>query len=108
MSASTGRAAYLIKLLAGRTGLSALAIVTSANFYRTIHSFIDVHLARLREAFGVKWQKSPAYARSVASGDNSTTGVHLIAQANAASGGRLCGRWSWKVTVRLSCQRQRC
>lgn len=25
-----------------------------------------------------------------------------------ASGGRLCGRWSWKVTVRLSCQRQRC
>jgi hypothetical protein len=39
-----------------------LAIVAGADSYRTIHSFIDVHLARLREAFGVKWQKSPAYA----------------------------------------------
>jgi hypothetical protein len=38
-----------------------LAIVAGANSYRTIHSFIDVHLARLREAFGVKWQKAPAY-----------------------------------------------
>lgn len=38
-----------------------LAIVSGANSYRTIHSFIDVHLARLRTAFGVKWQKAPAY-----------------------------------------------
>src|SRR3569623_2413029 len=38
-----------------------LAIVAGANSYRTIHSFIDVHLARLREAFGVKWRKAPAY-----------------------------------------------
>ena len=49
-----------------------LAIVAGANSYRTIHSFIDVHLARLREAFGVKWQKAPAYTtKSVASCDNS-------------------------------------
>ena len=37
-----------------------LAIVAGANSYRTIHSFIDVHLARLRDAFGVKWRKAPA------------------------------------------------
>src|SRR3954468_8545674 len=38
-----------------------LAIVAGANSYRTIHSFINVHLARLRDAFGVKWRKAPAY-----------------------------------------------
>ena len=38
-----------------------LAIVAGANSYRTIHSFIDVHIARLRETFGVKWRKAPAY-----------------------------------------------
>jgi DDE family transposase len=38
-----------------------LAIVAGANSYRTIHSFIDVHLARLRDAFGVRWRKAPAY-----------------------------------------------
>jgi hypothetical protein len=38
-----------------------LAIVAGANSYRTIHSFIDVHLARLRDTFGVRWRKAPAY-----------------------------------------------
>ena len=38
-----------------------LAIVSGANSYRTIHSFIDVHLGRLRDAFGVRWRKAPAY-----------------------------------------------
>jgi len=38
-----------------------LAIVAGANSYRTIHSFIDVHLARFRDAFGVTWRKAPAY-----------------------------------------------
>ena len=38
-----------------------LAIVAGANSYRTIHSFIDVHLAQLRDAFGVKCRKAPAY-----------------------------------------------
>jgi hypothetical protein len=31
-----------------------LAIVTGANSYWTIHSFIDVHITRLCDAFGVK------------------------------------------------------
>ena len=38
-----------------------LAIVAGANSYRAIHSFIDVHLAQLRDAFGMKWRKAPAY-----------------------------------------------
>jgi hypothetical protein len=38
-----------------------LAIVAGANSYRTIHSFIDVHLTELRDAFGVKWRNAPAY-----------------------------------------------
>ena len=33
-----------------------LAIVAGANSYRAIHSFIDVHLAQLRDAFGMKCQ----------------------------------------------------
>src|SRR3954463_11131531 len=32
-----------------------------ANSYRTIHTFIDVHLARLREAFHLPWRRAPAY-----------------------------------------------
>jgi len=31
-----------------------LAIVAGANSYRAIHSFIDVHLAQLRDAFGMR------------------------------------------------------
>jgi hypothetical protein len=38
-----------------------LAMVAGANSCRTIHSFIDVHLARFRDAFGVTWRKAPAY-----------------------------------------------
>jgi hypothetical protein len=38
-----------------------LAIVAGANSYRAIHSFIDVHLVQLRDAFGVKWRKAAAY-----------------------------------------------
>ena len=45
---------------------SILAIVAGANSYRTIHSFIDVHIARLREAFGVKWAPIMAALASTA------------------------------------------
>ena len=38
-----------------------LAILAGANSYRTIHSFIDVHRARLRDVFGLKWRRAPAY-----------------------------------------------
>ena len=52
-----------------------LAIVAGANSYRTIHSFIDVHLDRLRVAFGLKWRKAPAY----------TTIRGILRQLDAAS-----------------------
>jgi hypothetical protein len=38
-----------------------LAMVAGANSYRGIHSFIDVHLARLRKFFGLKKRRTPAY-----------------------------------------------
>src|SRR6185369_8196535 len=52
-----------------------LAIVAGANSYRTIHSFIDVHLARLRDVCGLKWRKAPAY----------TTIRGILRQLDAAS-----------------------
>src|SRR3954469_14084136 len=38
-----------------------MAMVAGANSYRTIHTFIDVHLVRLREAFHLPWRRAPAY-----------------------------------------------
>ena len=38
-----------------------LAIVAGANSYRAVHTFIDVHLAHLREAFRLPWRRAPAY-----------------------------------------------
>jgi hypothetical protein len=40
---------------------SILAVMTGANSYRAIHSFIDVHLHRLKETFGLNWRRAPAY-----------------------------------------------
>jgi len=40
---------------------SILAVVAGANSYRGIHSFIDVHLDRLKAAFGLRWRRAPAY-----------------------------------------------
>ena len=40
---------------------SILAIVTGANSYRGIHTFIETHLGRLNAAFGLSWKRAPAY-----------------------------------------------
>jgi len=38
-----------------------LASVAGANSYRSVHTFIDVHLPRLRKLFDLKWRAAPAY-----------------------------------------------
>lgn len=38
-----------------------LAVVAGANSYRGIPSFVDVHLDRLKAAFGLRWRRAPAY-----------------------------------------------
>ncbi len=40
---------------------SILAVMAGANSYRGIHSFVEVHLARLKESFGLAWRRAPAY-----------------------------------------------
>jgi hypothetical protein len=39
---------------------SILAVMAGANSYRGIHSFVEVHLARLKETFGLAWRRTPA------------------------------------------------
>ena len=40
---------------------SILASLAGANSYRGIHSFVEVHLSRLKESFGLTWRRAPAY-----------------------------------------------
>ena len=40
---------------------SILAIVTGANSYRSLHTFMETHLDRLNAAFGLSWKRAPAY-----------------------------------------------
>src|ERR1700747_2597423 len=40
---------------------SILAIVTGANSYRGIVTFIDVNRRKLNAAFGLKWRRAPAH-----------------------------------------------
>jgi hypothetical protein len=40
---------------------SILAIVTGANSYRGICTFIETHLDQLNEEFGLNWKRAPAY-----------------------------------------------
>jgi hypothetical protein len=49
---------------------SILAIVTGANSYRGIRTFIKVHRPRLNKAFGLQWKKPPAHTsiRTILSG----------------------------------------
>jgi hypothetical protein len=41
---------------------SILAVVSGANSYRTIHTFIETHLRKLKKAFKIKWKKAPCYS----------------------------------------------
>ena len=40
---------------------SILSVVTGGNSYRGIVTFIDVHLRRLNEAFGLTWKRAPSH-----------------------------------------------
>jgi DDE_Tnp_1-associated len=40
---------------------SILAIVTGANSYRGVRTFMEAHLDKLNEAFGLNWKRAPAY-----------------------------------------------
>lgn len=40
---------------------SILAVISGAASYRRIHQFIHTHQARLNEAFGCRWRRTPAY-----------------------------------------------
>jgi hypothetical protein len=40
---------------------SILSIVTGGNSYRGIATFIDVHLRRLNETFGLTWRRAPSH-----------------------------------------------
>lgn len=40
---------------------SILAMVSGANSYRGVHTFMKVHRADLNKAFGLRWKRAPAY-----------------------------------------------
>jgi len=40
---------------------SILAVISGATSYRRIHQFVLAHQARLDEAFGCRWRRTPAY-----------------------------------------------
>jgi hypothetical protein len=42
--------------------VSVLAVLSGATSYRKVHGFIDSHLSRLNNAFGLGWRKAPAYS----------------------------------------------
>lgn len=42
--------------------VSVLAVLSGATSYRKVHGFIDTHLPRLNETFGLGWRKAPAYS----------------------------------------------
>ena len=64
---------------------SILAIVTGANSYRGIRTFIKVHRQRLNKAFGLRWKKPPAHTsiRSILSGLDAAS-VEQVFRAHAA------------------------
>lgn len=52
--------------------LSILAILSKADSYRTIESFIKIHFHTLKKEFGIKWKKAPGYTtiRNIIQGTN--------------------------------------
>ena len=40
---------------------SILSVLCGARSYRDIHRFIDTHLRRLNEIFGMNWKRAPAH-----------------------------------------------
>jgi len=40
---------------------SILAVMAGANSYRAVHSFIEIHVNRLKKTFGLNWKRAPAY-----------------------------------------------
>jgi len=53
--------------------LSILAILSQADSYRNIASFIKIHFSTLKKEFGIKWKKPPGYTtiRNVIQGTDS-------------------------------------
>jgi hypothetical protein len=40
---------------------SILAIVSGADSYRGIHTYIEIHLKQLKRSFGLRWKQAPAH-----------------------------------------------
>ena len=88
-----------------------LAIVAGANSYRAIHSFIDVHLAQLRDAFGMKWRKAPAYttirgilrqldpASAKPLRRRASTTFLIAAQRTCSAPSLLTRLWCWRILI---------
>ena len=76
---------------------SILAVVTGANSYRGIHTFIAVHRKCLNKAFGLRWKKPPAHTqlRTILSGLDAASVERVFREhaadlngSNVASGAR--------------------
>jgi DDE_Tnp_1-associated len=68
---------------------SILAVMSGATAYRRIHQFIRTHQARLNDAFGCPWRRTPAYSsiRYALQGlDTQQIAVHFRAHAVTLAG----------------------
>ena len=85
---------------------SILAMMAGANSYRGIHSFIEVHLERLRTHFGLSWRRAPAYTtiRIVLQGlDGARLSGHsacMVRSCEKARAGRAC---AWSPSMARPC-----
>lgn len=69
---------------------SILAVMSGATSYRRIHQFLSTHQARLNEAFGCTWRRTPAYSsiRYILRGlDPDQIAPHFRAQAATLADG---------------------